>query len=438
VKKIMKNEVVIFLGLILIGLLFPLSSVNALNATPSSTAPSWSVTVSSMPQAGGTTSIVGTQFVPNGNSFTISAYPKVGYIVDSWILDSFPVDSSQNTITLQYSSSGSHTLVATFKHSPELTSNQKLTISYIGQGDIVVFPLTMYGENNVYQVPKDNVVDIVPYKNFDGWRFDHWICDGKTYTDYNILISMNSNHNLVAVFVANTFTVSFTTSVGGYTQPTGIQTFPVRAPDYPLSQSFTATAFPNSGYKFDHWTWDDVTYTANPVTVNCAPIFAVNHVLKAFFVPTVLSTLETFGNTHVGRLTNRSPLTDQDSCRYQAPQTGTINSISMYIQTGNALVTFGVYSDLNGKPDKLISQSTTVATKSNSWVSASITAPINGGQNYWLSVKSNTLIYWNFDTSSGGASGNGKASTLTLPSNFGDFTSWGSQRFSMYATFLPT
>jgi hypothetical protein len=62
------------------------------------------------------------------------------------------------------------------------------------------------------------------------------------------------------------------------------------------------------------------------------------------------SNVGTFGYTTVGALTFGSGPGEKVSCSYQASQTGTLTSISMYIQTGGAQVLFGVYSDLDGQP----------------------------------------------------------------------------------------
>ncbi len=143
----------------------------------------------------------------------------------------------------------------------------------------------------------------------------------------------------------------------------------------------------------------------------------------------------TFGNTVVGQYTDRTPLGDKDSVMYQAPETGTMTSISMYIQTGNALVRYAVYTDLNGQPDKLVAQSRIVITRGNSWTTAQIYAPIVAGQNYWLTVASNNVIYWNYDF--GALAGNGKQSTAISSSTYGEFVPWGTAKFSMYATYVP-
>jgi len=147
------------------------------------------------------------------------------------------------------------------------------------------------------------------------------------------------------------------------------------------------------------------------------------------------ATPATFGNTIVGPYTDRTPVGDKDSVMYQAPETGTMTSISMYIQTGGALVRYAVYTDLNGQPDQLIAQSQIVQTTENSWVTAPIEAHIEAGQNYWLTVASNKMIYWNYDF--GALAGNGKQTTATSSQTYGEFIPWGIAKFSIYATYTP-
>jgi hypothetical protein len=153
--------------------------------------------------------------------------------------------------------------------------------------------------------------------------------------------------------------------------------------------------------------------------------------------PTAAPT-STFGYTTIGSSTDRTPVGDKDSCRYQAPKTGTMTSISMYIQTANADVSFGVYSDLNGKPNQLLGQSNYVKTTGNSWTTAPISIPIVAGQYYWLTIIAKSEVNWNVDTgTSANAAGNGKDIT-TLSSSYGTYTYWGYNKFSMYATFTTS
>ena len=147
-------------------------------------------------------------------------------------------------------------------------------------------------------------------------------------------------------------------------------------------------------------------------------------------------TIIALGYMNVGSSTDRSPTGDKDSCRYQAPESGTLNSISMYIQTAGALVRFGVYSDLNGQPNQLLGQSNLVPTTANTWITAPISVPVVAGQNYWLTIVSNSTVYWNYD--GGALAGNGKQASTTLSASYGPFTYWGTAKFSMYATYAAT
>jgi hypothetical protein len=146
----------------------------------------------------------------------------------------------------------------------------------------------------------------------------------------------------------------------------------------------------------------------------------------------------TFGYASIGQYTDRTPAGDKDSCRYQAPQTGNINSISMYIQTANAQVLYGIYTDNNGKPDQLLAQSNPVSTgNGNSWVTASVSAPVIAGKYYWLTILTPTMVYWSFTTGSSVSAGNGKDTSI-LSQSYGSFLPWGKNMFSMYANYAST
>jgi hypothetical protein len=150
------------------------------------------------------------------------------------------------------------------------------------------------------------------------------------------------------------------------------------------------------------------------------------------------STTGTFGNTNIGAYTDRTPVGDKDSCRYQAPQTATVTAITMYIQTANAQVRYGIYSDNNGKPNQLLAQSSLVSTgNGNSWVSAPVSAPVVAGQYYWLTIVSTSTVTWNQDVGAPALAGNGKDSS-TLSPTYGTFTLWGANKFSIYATYTTS
>ena len=146
----------------------------------------------------------------------------------------------------------------------------------------------------------------------------------------------------------------------------------------------------------------------------------------------------TFGYVQVGQNTDLLIPGYKDSCRYQASESGTITSISMYIQTANAQVRFGIYSDQNGKPSQLLAQSNQVTTVANQWAVASLTASIVAGQYYWLTVTSNAPIRYYYNFVSGGSSGYAIEPTTTMSTNYGTFAAYTAVKYSMYATYTTT
>jgi hypothetical protein len=179
--------------------------------------------------------------------------------------------------------------------------------------------------------------------------------------------------------------------------------------------------------------------TLKTIAISLILIFIASIAMQAAAANAATSSAATFGYSQVGPYTDRTPPGDKGSCRYKAPQTGTITSVSMYIQTGNAQVRFGVYSDQNGQPSQLLAQSSYVSTgNGNNWITTPLTTPIVGGQYYWLTILSNSIVYWSFNTGGSDASaGNGKDQS-SLSSSYGSFTSWGHSMFSIYATYTTS
>jgi hypothetical protein len=111
----------------------------------------------------------------------------------------------------------------------------------------------------------------------------------------------------------------------------------------------------------------------------------------------------------------------------------------MYIQTANAQVNFGVYTDNNGQPDTLLAQTQTVTTTGNNWTTATISVPIEAGQNYWLTTTSTSTIHFNYDFGTVAAAGSAQTAAVgVLDSTYGDFLYWSPSKFSIYATYTPT
>jgi len=96
-----------------------------------------------------------------------------------------------------------------------------------------------------------------------GSVFDHWELDGAfAGTSTTINVTMTAYHAIVAVFAVATYTVTIKAGVGGSTSPV-----PGSYGPYSYGASLTVTATPSSGYRFESWLVDGITYYANPLTL---------------------------------------------------------------------------------------------------------------------------------------------------------------------------
>lgn len=106
--------------------------------------------------------------------------------------------------------------------------------------------------------------------------FSNWVLDGVNATENPITILMDTNHTLQAVFTHLTCTLVITEMEGGTTTP---------APGthiYNIGSSVSVTATPNEGYRFNYWTFDNITAGPNPLTI----IMDASHTLTAHFALT--------------------------------------------------------------------------------------------------------------------------------------------------------
>jgi len=107
-----------------------------------------------------------------------------------------------------------------------------------------------------------------------GYRLDHWILDSSPAgSDNPISVTMNSDHNLEAVF-AETHTLTITVSEGGTTDPSPGTYI------YETPTNVVVYAIPFADYLFDHWELDGEDIGSdNPITIYVGS----NHVLYAVF-----------------------------------------------------------------------------------------------------------------------------------------------------------
>ncbi len=93
----------------------------------------------------------------------------------------------------------------------------------------------------------------------------------------------------------------------------------------------------------------------------------------------------TFGNTTVG--TQSNPIAyHKDSSKFQLTSPGTIQSITVYFETSRFNVKTAIYSDSNGEPGVLISQSSSLYIRSAGWTTFDVPRKTLSAGNYWLAV----------------------------------------------------
>jgi hypothetical protein len=123
--------------------------------------------------------------------------------------------------------------------------------------------------------------------------------------------------------------------------------------------------------------------------------------------------------------------------RITLPQSGKLQSISLFWDGAGITFLLGLYSDASGQPGDLLASSTTATA-----AGGLNTLPISDGPtlapgDYWLAVQNETGIagYYDLPEGSAGAWNNGAEWTGVLPDTWPAASS-GVILFSMYATFL--
>jgi hypothetical protein len=139
---------------------------------------------------GGTTNPAsGTYTIPQGTSQQVTATPNTGYQFTNWFLDGSTRTDNPISITMN----ADHSLEAVFELLPTPPpEKQYLTIVAIN------------GQTNpaagTYEFDKNSLVTITATPN-SGYRFKEWLLDNVSAgTSPSIVIAMDANHTVVAVF----------------------------------------------------------------------------------------------------------------------------------------------------------------------------------------------------------------------------------------------
>jgi len=204
----------------------------------------YTITLSSTPSAGGTTSGSGT--FDSGTLVTVTATPNTGYTFTNWTENGVVVTSS---ISYQFTISGNKTLVANFTVvSPTQYTVTLLSIPSVGG--------TTSGSGAFNSGAS---VTVIATAN-SGYTFTNWTENGTAVsTNASYTFTISGNRTLVANFTAGvptqyTVTLSSTPSTGGTTSGGGT---------FNSGSSVTVTATPNSGYTFTNWTENGIVVTSS-------------------------------------------------------------------------------------------------------------------------------------------------------------------------------
>jgi len=180
-------------------------------------------------------------------------------------------------------------------------------------------------------------VNATPDANY---LFDHWMLNGVYNSTNPISVTMNTDYSLQAFFTpsytltVNTFTPPDNATSGGTTNPTPGTHI------YSSGQVLNVTAFPNTGYLFDHWRLDSVNKSTNPISVT----MNTDYSLQAFFTPSYTLTVNTFtppDNATSGGTTNPTPGTHIYS-------SGQVLNVTAFPNTGYYLYYWELDGNNNG------------------------------------------------------------------------------------------
>ena len=276
----------------------------------------YTVTLSSNPAAGGTTSGGGT--FNSGSSVTVTATPNAGYTFTNWTQNDTAVSTNAS---YTFVISGNRTLVANFapiRYTVTLSSNPAAGGTTNGGG---TFNL-------------DSSVTVIATAN-NGYTFTNWTENGIAVSpNARYTFTISGNRTLVANFTAIqqfTVTLSSNPAAGGTTSGGG---------KFNPGSSVIVTATPNAGYTFTNW-----TESGTAVSTNASYTFTIsgNRTLVANFAP-IRYTVTLSSNPAAGGITSGSGTFNSGSSVTvtETPNAGYV--FTDWTENGNTVSTSGSYT----------------------------------------------------------------------------------------------
>jgi hypothetical protein len=205
----------------------------------------------SSPTAGGSISPSGGSYVDK-TEVTLTATPAAGYRFDHWGGNATGVAT-----TVEITMNSQKTVTAYFV---KLDSLSVLT-SPVGGGNVNI-------GSGIYDEGTELTLVAAPAI---GYKFDHWEVDASG-TSANIVITMNGDKTVKAVFSKVVYTLENRLSPGGggsVDPPAGY---------YQAGANVTLTAIPATSYRFDHWGGD-----ASGISTTLNVVMDGNKTVTAYF-----------------------------------------------------------------------------------------------------------------------------------------------------------
>jgi uncharacterized repeat protein (TIGR02543 family) len=208
------------------------------------TAGNFTVNLSSLPIAGGTTNGSG-QFSAN-STVTVAALPNPGYVFVNWTEGETSVSTSSS---YQFVLTANRTLVANYSL---VLENQ---FAVILSANPAIGGLT--NGSGSFDVDANVTVTATPN---NGYAFVNWTSDGEEVsTDSSYTFAITAKTNLVANFEVKTYTLNVTAENGSVAKVPNEQ-------NYNSGAQVVLTPTPATGYEFTSWS-GDATGSNNPLTV---------------------------------------------------------------------------------------------------------------------------------------------------------------------------
>ena len=194
----------------------------------------YNLNVSVSPLEAGSVNPSGGDF-SSGTEVTLTAVSNSGYVFMHW-----GGDVSGNFPSVTITMNSDKNVVAYFE---KVAVTYNLTVSINGQGTTTLSP-------GVYTYDEGTQVTIHA-SPASSWRFDHWGGDASG-SSTTVVITMDSNKNVVAYFEKVAVTYNLTVSINGQ----GTTTLSPGVYTYDEGTQVTIHASPASSWRFDHWGGD--------------------------------------------------------------------------------------------------------------------------------------------------------------------------------------